>query len=85
MNVTVHIDRLVLDGIRIDAAGVPALRAAVEAEIGRLLATGPVPPGLLAGGAVPALRAPDLAAPPGGSPAAWGARIGRAVHGSFGR
>jgi hypothetical protein len=84
MNVTVHIERLVLDGVGVDAADVPALRRAVEAEITRLLGQGRVPPGLLAGGAVPALRTPELAAPDDASPVAWGTRIARAVHGSWG-
>ena len=84
MNVTVHIERLVIDGLSVDHGAIAELRGAVTAELTRLLTSEPVPAGLLAGGAVPALRAPGMTAPPHGSMVAWGAQIGRAVHRSFG-
>ena len=54
MNVKLHIDRLVLDGIDLETAQRPVLQAAVEAELGRLLAEGGVGESWAAGGAVPA-------------------------------
>ena len=92
MNVTVHIERLVIDGFAVEPRAAPELRTAITAEITRLFATGPVPAALLAGGAVASVRAPGVVTAPAtdgaarfpGSVAAWGTQIGRAVHRSFG-
>ncbi len=55
VNVNLHIERLILDGIDVEPAQRPVLQAVVEAELGRLIAEGGV--GGLAAGAVPAVRA----------------------------
>jgi hypothetical protein len=78
MRINVAIDRIVLEGVQVDPHQVPALRRALEAELGRLLAGGSrqtLPPG----GAVPVLRAGMPAAAPGDA-AAWGAAIAGATH-----
>jgi hypothetical protein len=84
VKVTVHIERLVIDGLAVEHGAVPELRGAVTAEITRLLTSEAVPAWLLRGGAAPAIRAPGMTAAPHGSMAAWGAQIGRAVYRSFG-
>jgi hypothetical protein len=56
VNVNLHIERLILEGIDLDPAQRPILQAAVEAELSRLIAEGGVG-ALTAGGAVPSLRA----------------------------
>jgi hypothetical protein len=92
VNVTVHIERLVIDGFAVEPRALAELRTAVTAEIARLLATGPVPAALLANSAVASVRAPGVVPAPAtagagttpGSVAAWGTQIGRAVHRSFG-
>jgi hypothetical protein len=54
MIIRVHIDRLVLDGIPLEAHGGNALRQAVTSELTRLLSTEGEPLGLSSsGGAVP--------------------------------
>jgi hypothetical protein len=80
MNVRVHIEHLVLDGVPVDRHAAGDLHAAVVAELGRLLAAGPLPPGLLAGGVVPEVRVPGTVTGAPGATAAWGAGIGRALH-----
>jgi hypothetical protein len=86
MTVHVHIERLVLDGVPVQPGGLGPLRDALQAELGRLLGTGPLPAALLAGGAVPALAARQVvAAPADGSPPSWGVHIARAVYSSLGR
>jgi len=49
MNVHLHIDRLVLDGIPMSAADRPRLQAAVEAELARLIETNGITPALASG------------------------------------
>jgi hypothetical protein len=87
MNVNLHIERLILDGIDVEPAHRPVLQAALEAELARLLAQGGVGPGLAAGGAVPALRGDgfQLSGGAGGNPRQLGRQIARAVHGGIGR
>jgi hypothetical protein len=92
VNVTIHIERLVIDGFFVEPRAVAELRTAVTAEIARLFAAGPVPAALLAGGAVASVRAPGVVTAPTtgdatrspGSVAVWGTEIGRAVHRSLG-
>jgi hypothetical protein len=77
MNLRVDIGRLVFDGIDVPIAERPALRAAVEAELGRLLIAAPAP-ALAAGGAVPGVRGGDVHL--GGPAPELGGRIAHAVH-----
>ena len=85
MNVHLHIERLVLDGVPIEPRGGRMLQAVVEAELTRLLAVRGIPRALLAGGMVPTLHAPPVQLPPGGEPAALGAQTARSVYRSLGR
>jgi hypothetical protein len=57
VNVNLHIERLVLDGIAVEPAGRLVLQAAVEAELGRLLAQGGIGSSFAVGGAMASLRA----------------------------
>jgi hypothetical protein len=84
VNVELHIDRLVLEGIDLDHAGRPVLQAAVEAELSRLLAAGGVG-ALAAGGAVPSVRAEGIQMSGDGNPAQLGRQIAGAVYGGFGK
>jgi hypothetical protein len=51
MSINLHIERLILDGIYFRSASGPAIGAAVEEELGRLLREGGVGPSFRAGGA----------------------------------
>jgi hypothetical protein len=84
MKVNLHIDRLVLEGIDLDHAQRPHLRAAVEAELGRLLAEGGVG-NLAAGGAVPSVRAEGFEIGADGGPGRLGAQIAQSVYGGIGK
>jgi hypothetical protein len=78
--INLHVERLVLDGVPgVEGRGA-ALRAAVEAELVRLLAADPSGASLLRSMAVPALRAAPVAADP--SPQGFGAAIASSVHGA---
>ncbi|MDB5034126.1 MAG: hypothetical protein JWQ98_1367 [Chlorobi bacterium] len=84
MNITIHIERLILDGIDINHADRPALQAAIETELARLMADGGIE-GLRSGGATPVLRAPAIDLVRGSTPARMGEQIAGAVHGGLGK
>ncbi len=78
MHIRVTIDRIILDGYPLDAAGRAALQASLESELGSLLAQGQLTPELLSGANLSALAAPPLSAVPGG-PGALGRQIARSI------
>ena len=85
MNVTVNIERLILEGLPLAPWQRPLLAAAVEAELGRLLAKGGLGGELAGGGAVPSLPAGPIELPSDGDPSALGAQIAQAVYGGLSR
>jgi hypothetical protein len=84
MSVRVHIDRVVLDGISVSAAGRPHLRAAIESELARLIAAGGISPELAGGIAVPSVRAPEMSFAGNAEPAQIGRRIAHSVYAGVG-
>jgi len=84
MRIKLHIERLVLDGLPASGADGPRLRAAVEAELARLLATGGLSRELATGGAVPQLPAPAISVDRGEQPGALGRAVARSVHAGIG-
>lgn len=80
MALHLHIERLVLDGLPMGPRERRELEATLGAELGRLLAGGALHPELAAGGAVPALRVPDVALAPGASGAAVGHGLAASIH-----
>jgi len=84
VNVELHIDRLVLEGIDLDPAQRPLLQAALEAELGRLIGEGGVG-SLAAGGAVPSVKAEGFQMSGDGNPAQLGRQIAGAVYGGIGK
>lgn len=84
MRIALHIERLVLDGLPATGADGASLRAAVEAELARLLATDGMRRDLAAGGAVARLPAPQISIGPGDRPDAVGRAVARSVHAGIG-
>jgi hypothetical protein len=88
MNVRLHIERLVLDGLELERGHEPLLRAALEAELTRLIADGGGGGAnhlRAAAGMVPRLSAPGIeTAGGGGEPAQLGRQIARSVYDSLG-
>lgn len=82
MNIHLHIDRLVLNGLDMPANSGDVIRIAVEREIARLLSARGLASSLESGTAVPSVRAPEINGM--GSPAQVGTAIGRAVYGGIG-
>ena len=81
MNIQLHIERLILDGIALGAGERPGLQAAVEMELGRLLAERGIADGLASGVALDSVRggAVQLTGAPGAS--GLGNQVARAVYG----
>jgi len=84
MNINVHIERLVLDGISISANQRPLLQAAIESELTRLLATNGLAPHLLSGGAMPHAPAGSMQLAADSKPTHLGQQIAQAVYGGIG-
>jgi hypothetical protein len=85
MNVSVHVERLILDGLPLAHAERPALQAAVQAELARLLTEGGLSPALRGGGTRPSLPAGGIELTPSSEPGQLGRQIARAVYGGLGR
>ncbi len=83
-NIQIYIDRLILNGISVPHAQRPLLQAAVEAELGRLLAEGGIGEEWRAGSAVPSLSTPAIQLSPEGNPYQWGHQIAHAVYRGIG-
>lgn len=84
VNINVHIEQLVLDGIEMPMHQQPVLQAAVERELARLLADGRMAPGLLSGGALASVPGGALQLARDGDPARLGRQIARAVQRGIG-
>jgi hypothetical protein len=80
MNIDLHIETLVIDGLDIPHSQRPALKAALEAELTRLLAENGLGEPWQAGGAVPAIKAAEMQMKPGSSATQLGASIARSVY-----
>lgn len=85
MNINVHIERLILDGLPVARSQGPLIRAAVEAELARLLAADGLAAGLLAGGALPSVPASAIQLTSNTNPTQLGQQIAQAVHGGLER
>ena len=80
MNIRIHIDRLILDGLPITHSQGPLVQAAVEVELARLLTENGLAASLEAGGAVPSLRANAIQLTAGSGPTQMGTQIAGAVY-----
>lgn len=85
MNVNLHIERLVLEGLRLAPGGHLLVRAAAEAELSRLLAEGGVSQALLSGGAVPRINAGDIRVAGDADARSLGRQIAQSVYGGIGK
>ncbi|MBN2358791.1 MAG: hypothetical protein JXR83_05015 [Deltaproteobacteria bacterium] len=81
MNVTLHIERLILDGLAVSPGERGQVRAAVEAELARLIAERGPAEGWVSGGAIPSVTAGTVEWQAGDGPAALGTRVGQAIYG----
>ena len=80
MNINLHIERLILEGIPVSHGGGPHVQAAIEAELTRLIAASGVSGGFHAGDSVPSIRAGDIQVAAADSHADLGRHIAGALH-----
>ncbi len=85
MNIAVHIDRLVLDGLLVSHRQGLSVKAAVEEELGRLLTSGEPSSALLAGGALASLKVGSIRLSDESNPMQLGEQIARAVYEGVGQ
>lgn len=85
MNITLHIERLILDGVDIAPGQRHLVQAAVEAELTRLLTAGGLSPALTGGGALYRVCANTIQLTSGAGPADLGRQIAGAVYGGIRR
>jgi hypothetical protein len=85
MNIELHIEQLILDGIAIAPGQRALLHAAVEAELTRLLTQGGLAEGLANGGALPSIRTGAIQLAPDGDPQRMGTQIAQSVYGGIGQ
>jgi hypothetical protein len=91
MDIHLHIERLILDGLPLPLEGQAVLQAALEAELARLLVAGGLPgAGELpetwrSGRAIPYLRAGGIRLGSESGPEQLGQQIAQAVYESVGR
>ena len=85
VNINLHIERLILDGVHMSHGERLALQASIEMELVNLLASDGLAPNLLAGGAMPRVRDGTVQLTRRASPADLGKQIAQAVYGGIGR
>ncbi len=85
MRINIEIERLVLDRLPVEHRQGPLLKAAVEAELSRLLVANGLANNLMSGGAVDSLSAPTIQLGKDNNPIKLGQQIGRAINGGLGK
>ena len=83
-NITLHIERLILDGVPLAHGQRPLVQAAVEAELARLLAGDGLTAQLQRGGALRNIPAGNIQLSSDGNPHALGQQIAHAVYQGIG-
>lgn len=84
MNINLHIERIILDGMPVSPRQHARLRAAIAEELATLLAEGGVGPDLVNGGDYASLRTAPVHFAGGGPVEAYGRQIARAVYSGIG-
>ena len=84
MNVNLHIERLILDGLPVKSRHRSTLRASIETELGRLFAQDDLPREW-SGGAVPSVRADAIQLTSQNDPALLGRQIAGSIYASIGK
>ena len=84
MNINLHIERLILDSLPANHHQGALIKAAVEAELGRLLGENGIRPESSSGVAYPSVRANSIHVSFENSPSQVGQQIARAVYSGIG-
>lgn len=85
MNVNLHIERLILDGLPIESRHGSTVQASIENELAKLLGQTDRLAANLRGGAVPSVRADAIQLASPSSPVQLGRQIAGSIYGSIGK
>ena len=85
MNINLHIERVVLDGVSVPDHQRPLFQSAVESELTRLIAADGLSVRLLAGGAVPSVPTGALQVARESDPGQLGQQVARTVYEGMGQ
>jgi hypothetical protein len=84
MNINLHIERLILDGLPMERHQAPSVQAAVEAELTRLLSENGLAADLQSGGTIPSIRANGIQSTAGSTPRQIGTQVAQSVYSGIG-
>lgn len=85
MNINLHIERLILDGLSFEASNKASLQTAIETELARILTENNSAANWQTGGATPSVRAAGIQITTQSSPAQIGRQIAGSIYGSIGK
>ena len=85
MNINLHIERLILDGLPFEARHRAMLQTEIETELARLLTQNNIAANWQSGGAVPDVRADAIQLTTHDNPAQLGRQIAGSVYGGIGK
>jgi hypothetical protein len=85
MNINLHIERLVLEGLPVEARHSALVREAIEAELSHLLSNGGVSSGLQSGGVLHRVQADALQLNADSNATQIGQQIAQSIYGSIGQ
>ncbi len=85
MNINLHIERLILDGLPLEPNQGTLVQRAVEAELARLLAVDGLSPSLLDGGALPQVSVSTIQLTSSNDSTELGRQIAQSVYGGIGK
>lgn len=83
VNINLHIERLVLDGVPVGPGQAARVQAVVEAELARLLAADGLGPSLTSGGAMPYAQGDAIQLANDSNPTYLGTQIAQAAYGGL--
>jgi len=85
MNIQLHIERLILEGLPATSVRGPQVRTAVEAELTRQLTEGGLSHDMHSGGTLPRVQASPLRLAAETKPSQLGKQIAQSVYGGIGK
>lgn len=85
MNINLHIERLILDGLPVESRHGAIIRSEIETELARLLTENNIAANWQTGGAVPSVSAESIQLTTPNSPAQLGQQIAGSIYGSIGQ
>ncbi len=85
MNINLHIERLILDGLPLEAKHRSTLQTEIETELARLLTKNTLAANRQTGGAVPSVHADDIQLTTQSNPAQLARQIAGSIYGGIGK